>query len=244
MWRELFWLAREQTSLLANEILRLSNVMRWFDRWGNQLNAVYRARDTLRNSSTWEANEKRLRKSKTDVFTVGLFRYIASFVEYRANCGIKLTNHRLDYRSGLFSIRLPGQPRSRHRSQPSGDWLPGLSRRAREFNRLVYRAYRGMVNIQYRVDHRASKRYNLIASNSLLSTRDASAPRPQPATYRRREYHRQNAVTAIGDATTATSNASPPPSLPATPRTLSVRHRRHRFRQRNDRCWQCHDRYR
>ena len=101
-----------------------------------------------------------------------------------------------------------------------------------------------MVNTQYRVDHRASKRYNLIASNSLLPTGSTSAPRNQPATHRRYDYHRQNAITAIGDATTATSNASPPRPPPATPRSLSVRHRRHRFRQCHDRCRQCHDRYR
>ena len=78
---------------------------------------------------------------------------------------------------------------------------------ARDCYRLVYRAYRGMVNAQYRVDHRASKRYNLIASKSLLST---------------------------GGTTTSTGNASPPP-LQATPPSLSATRRRHRYRQSHDR---------
>ena len=38
---------------LANETLRQSHFIRWFDRWGNQLSATYQAKDTFRNSSVY-----------------------------------------------------------------------------------------------------------------------------------------------------------------------------------------------
>ena len=192
------------------------------------MSAVYRARDTLRNNSVQRNLRSQHKKAakKQD----GLL-YRRTFSLHRVVCRlpgqlrhqVDQQSSRLPHRASL-SFRLPGQSRSRHPSQPSGNY---------PVYRCVARDCRGMVNTPYRVDHRASNCYNLIASNSVLST--TSAPRLQPATHRRHDYHRQNAVTAIGDATTATSNASPPPSLPANPRPLPVRHRSHRFRQRHDR---------
>ena len=175
------------------------------------MSAAYRATDTFRNSSVQFNLTTSLRLSTT---------------------GVKLII--VSTTAPGLSIRLPGQSRSRHRSQPS-DSYPVYLDVAKDCYRLVYGAYCGMVNTQYRVDHRASKRYNLTALNSLLSTDNTSAQRPQPATHRRHDYHRQSAVTAIG-------NTSPPPlpatllcyrfrqPLPTTPQTLRTTHRSHRYR--------------
>ena len=102
-----------------------------------------------------------------------------------------------------------------------------------------------MVNTQYHVDHWTSKRYNFIASNSLLSTgnhrhHDINDIGNASSSIRH-DYHRQNATTTTADAIGKTRRHR---FIPATQRSLlttqrplmlTVAHRRHRFRQRHDR---------
>ena len=133
MWRESFWLVREQTSLLANETLRQSHVIRWLERWGNQLSATYQVKDTFRNSSvtaqiekpTQKGCEKARRKSLPSDFFATSRRLSTT----GANCGIKLINHRLDYRTeplSAFDYRIG--PITLTASPTAIGRLPGLSR--------------------------------------------------------------------------------------------------------------------
>ena len=201
-------MAREQTSLLANEILRRSNVIRWFDRCSNQLSAVYRARDTFRNSSV-QLNLRSQHKKAAKKQDGRLYR--RTFSLHRVVCRLPgQLRHQVDQPSSRLPHRASQHStNSRHRSQPSGNY-PVFRCAAGDCYRLVYRAHRGMVNINYRADLRASQRYNLTASNSLL-----------PATFA------ATIATCHIAATTATSNTSP---LPTTPRPLPATLRRRRYR--------------
>ena len=211
------------------------------------MSAVYRAREAFRNSSV-QLNLRSQHKKAAKKQDGRLYR--RTFSLHRTVCRLPGQLRQVDQPSGLSaSLTAIGQ-------------LPGLSRRRQRLqsSRLPSLSWYGQYPVSCRP--RASKRYILIASNSLLSTGNTLASRHQPATHRRHDYHRQT-VTAIGDATTATGNATtaisntPPPSLPATPRPLpatlqplpetprllSVAHHRHRFRQSHDRCRKRHGRY-
>ena len=216
------------------------------------MSALYRANYTLRNSSV-QLNLRSQHKKAAKKQNGRLYRRTFSLhcivcrLPGQLRHQVDQPSSRLPHRASL-SIRLPvvpGQSRSRHRSQPSGNY-PVHRGVARDCYRLVYRAYLGMVNTRYRVDHRASKRYNLIASNSLPVThrhhdfnRQCIAAvtiigkaLPLLSTihrchrYQRRQdrYQQRSAATANGNASTTIGNASPPPlsdtPLPATPRPL------------------------
>ena len=216
----------------------------------------WKKKKQLGNSSNWEANTKRLRKSKTDVFTVGLFRYIASFVDYRANCGIKLINHRLDYRTEPLSQHLttgPDQSRSRRRSQPSPAtaivsstdhivaWLiltivPPSDLKALQSHRVEFAATgntrchnsdRPYRCHDYYQRHIAATATDN-ATSGTTSTGNASPP-PLSVTRRRHRFRQHHDHYQQRFAATAIGNTSPPP-LPATPRPLSAKLRRHRHR--------------
>ena len=187
------------------------------------------------------------------------FRYIASFVDYRANCGIKLISHRLDNRTGhsttgpitvTASLTAIGRLTTRSIAaspetavvlsiEPIIAWLSATGPQS-----ATMRCYRQHIAATIATGKIA---VTIATGNASPPPLPATSPSPLPATHRRHRYRRHRphryrqriAATATGDiALTATGNASPPP-LPATsPSPLPATHRRHRYRRHR------HHRYR
>ena len=216
MWRESFWLVREQTSLLANETLRQSHVIRWFDRWGNQLSATYRARDTLRNSSVTAQNEKPTQKGcekarrtslPSDCFATS--RRLSTTGPTAASSWSTIVSTTAPSLSQHLTTG-PDQSRSRHRSQPS----PATA--------IVSSTDHIVAWLILNIVPTFGPQSATISSRRILY-RQHSLPQSRPAI----SLPRHIAATASDNATRGTTtkgNASPPP--------LSVS--RHRFRQHHD----------
>ena len=174
------------------------------------MSAVCQARDILRNSSV-QLNLRSQRKKAAKKQDGRLYRrtFSQQLLHKDAQPSSRLLHRAFDYRAN-HAHGIAHSHRATTRSI------------ARDCYHLVYRAYRGMVNAQYRVDHRAS-----ISSRRIRYC--------LPVTHRHCDINWQRiAATATGNATIAIGKTSPPP-LQATPPSLSATRRRHRYRQNHDR---------
>ena len=181
------------------------------------MSATYRARDTLRNSSVTaqikKPTQKGCEKARRTSLPSDCFATSRRLSTTGANCGIKLINHRLDYRTEPLSAF---DYRANH--------AHGIVHSHRATTRSITAS--PATSIVSSTDHIVAwliltivptfgpQRFNLIASNSLL-----------PATFA--------ATIATGHiaATTTTSDTSPPllPTTPRVARPLPAMLRRHRY---------------
>jgi hypothetical protein len=159
----------------------------------------------------------------TDVFTVGHFRYIASFVNYRANCGIKLINHHLDYHTEPLSAF---DCRANHAHDIAHSYRATTRSIAASPATAIVSSTEHIILTSVPTFGPQSA---TISSRRIRCYRQHSLPQLLPATHNRHRYRQRHEWHDHYRQRFAATAISKPPPLPATPRPLPATLRRHRY---------------